>query len=354
MSPKTTGRTDPRFVHHLLQSEGAFSRPDESPDAGFYSTDRMVSHLDSTALATVERLVAGLVTEEAPVILDLMASWDSHLPASLRPARVAGLGMNSSELGANPVLDQRIIQDLNADPRLPFEDDTFDLVLNVVSVEYLTRPVRVFEEAGRVLKPGGLLMVVFSNRWFPSKVVRVWEEATEEERIGLVEAFFHSSGQFEEPELFLSMGLPRPAEDRFHHLGLPSDPVFALYAEKRGGPQGRPLRVAPRDPARMPIDEAAVEARRKRLGEALACPHCGERLNKWEVPDDPCIDWPNDYLYLCFNDACPFLVRGWRFLWEQGFHGASYRYLYNPQTGASTTVPIRGLNDLRPGIVQEG
>ena len=354
MSPKTMGRTDPRFVHHLLQSEDAFSRPDESPDAGFYSTDRMVSHLDSTALATVERLVAGLVTEEAPVILDLMASWDSHLPASLRPARVAGLGMNSSELGANPVLDQRIIQDLNADPRLPFEDDTFDLVLNVVSVEYLTRPVRVFEEAGRVLKPGGLLMVVFSNRWFPSKVVRVWEEATEEERIGLVEAFFDSSEQFEEPELFLSMGLPRPAEDRFHHLGLPSDPVFALYAEKRGGPQGRPLRVAPRDPARMPIDEAAVEARRRRLGEALACPHCGERLNKWEVPDDPCIDWPNDYLYLCFNDACPFLVRGWRFLWEQGFHGASYRYLYNPQTGASTTVPIRGLNDLRPGIVQEG
>jgi len=351
MTRTAPGRTDPRFVQHLLQSEGAFSRPDESPDADFYSTDRMVSHLDTTALDTVERLVAGLVTETSPVILDLMASWDSHLPASLQPARVVGLGLNEAELKANSILDQRIVQDLNADPRLPFTDETFDVVLNVVSVEYLTRPDRVFEEVGRVLKPGGLCLVLFSNRWFPPKVVRVWEEATEEERIGLVEAFLDSSELFEDPQLFVSMGLPRPVDDRFYPLGLPSDPVFAVYAEKRGGSPGRPPRVPPPDPARVPVDQDAVEARRKRVAETLACPHCGERLRKWKVPDDPCIDWPNEYLYLCFNDHCPFLVRGWRFLWEQGFPGASYRYLFNPETGASTTVPVRGLQDLRPGIV---
>jgi SAM-dependent methyltransferase len=351
MSPIVPGRTDRRFVRHLLDSEAAFSRADEGPDSIFYETDRMVSHLDLTALDTVSQLVGSLVTEGAPTILDLMASWDSHLPASLQPAQVVGLGMNERELKANPVLDRWIVQDLNAAPSLPFDENTFDLVLNVVSVEYLTRPVEVFQEVGRVLKPGGLHLVVFSNRWFPPKVVRVWEEATEEERIGLVETFFESSGDFEDPDFFLSMGLPRPEGDRFHPLGLPSDPVFAVFAEKRGGPPGRPPRLPPPDPARMPIDEEAVEARRARVGETLACPHCGERLSKWEVPDDPCIDWPNQYLYLCFNDHCPFLVRGWRFLWEQGFPGASYRYLFNPETGASTTVPVRGLNDLRPGIV---
>ena len=44
-------------------------------------------------------------------------------------------------------------------------------------------------------------------------------------------------------------------------------------------------------------------------------------------------------MYLCFNDACPFLVRGWRYMWEQMIEGHSYRYLFNPLTGASTTVP---------------
>jgi SAM-dependent methyltransferase len=353
MSPTATGRTDPRFVQFLLQSDDAFARADEAPDAEFYAADRMVSHLDETALDTVEGLVEGLVKEEAPVILDLMASWDSHLPASLKAGRAVGLGLNGRELEMNTALAQRILQDINANPTLPFEADTFDAVLNVVSVEYLTQPVRVFQEVGRVLKPGGLFLVVFSNRWFPPKVVRVWEDASEEERIGLVDAYFQGAGAFEATELFISMGLPRPTDDRFYHLGVPSDPVFAVFAEKSGGAPGRPVRVPPRDRARIPVDKAEVEARRRHVADTLACPHCGERLSKWEVPDDPCIDWPNEYLYLCFNDACPFVVRGWRFLWEQGFPGASYRYLYNPDTGASTTVPIRGLHDLKPGIVRE-
>jgi hypothetical protein len=89
------------------------------PIANFYAAKRMVSHLDATALSTVEALVEGLVTEEAPVILDLMASWDSHLPKSVKPARVVGLGLNNEELQANPALTERIVHDLNADPALP-------------------------------------------------------------------------------------------------------------------------------------------------------------------------------------------------------------------------------------------
>ena len=84
----------------------------------------------------------------------------------------------------------------------------------------------------------------------------------------------------------------------------------------------------------------------------MECPHCRQRLSKWEVPDDPCIDWPNDHLYLCFNDSAPLWSAGGG-MWNQGILGTSYRYLFNPLTGTSTTVPIRGLTDLRPGIVEE-
>ncbi len=344
---------EPRFIRHLLSRDDAFHRKDEAPDEAFYAQDRMVSHLDTTALTTVERLVGGLLVEEKPVILDLMASWDSHLPDSLSPAEVVGLGMNEAELEASSSLTRSVIHDLNADPVLPFEDETFDVVLNVVSVDYMTRPEEVFQEVGRVLKPGGLFLVIFSNRWFPPKVVWVWEEASEHERIGLVQEFFRSAGVFTETELFISMGLPRPVEDRYHDRGVPSDPVFAVFAEKRGGDPDREPRRLPRDPARVELDEDEVERRKAEVARTLRCPYCREPLDLWEVPDDPCIDWPNEHMYLCFNDGCPFVVRGWRFMWDQEIEGHSYRYLFNPETGAHTTVPIRGLQDLRPGIVEQ-
>ena len=57
-------------------SADAFSRLDESDDLEFYSRDRFVSHIDSIALSTVEKLIGTLVVEEKPAVLDLMAGWD--------------------------------------------------------------------------------------------------------------------------------------------------------------------------------------------------------------------------------------------------------------------------------------
>lgn len=267
---------------------------------------------------------------------------------------MVGLGLNPRELEANESLTRRAIQDLNANSDLPFDDEGFDLVTNVVSVEYLTDPVAVFKDVGRVLKPGGLVLIVFSNRWFPPKVVRVWEDASEHERIELVREILRRTGMFDESGVFISVGLPRPADDRYADEGVPSDPVFAVFAEKKGGDEDRPLRPVPEDPAELAMDRAVVEARKRDVARTGLCPYCQEPLSQWEVPDDPCIDWNNEYLRICFNDACPFVVRGWRFMWDQGIEGHSYRYLLNPETGGSTTVPIRGLNDLRPGIVGVG
>ena len=105
---------------------------------------------------------------------------------------------------------------------------------------------------------------------------------------------------FGNTEFFVSMGLPRPEDDRYFSLGTPSDPVFAVFAEESGLVQGRGNRLVLRDPAQLDTDWAAVQARKGKVGETLECPHCQRKLSKLEVPDDPCIDWPNDYLYLCF------------------------------------------------------
>ena len=124
-----------------LRNRDSFSRIDERDDALFYSRDRLVPHLDSLALDTIVDLIDKLIVEENPKILDLMASWDSHIPARLQDCRVIGLGMNETELKKNRALSDYVVQDINRDCRLPFPDRSFDVVLNTVSVDYLTNPV---------------------------------------------------------------------------------------------------------------------------------------------------------------------------------------------------------------------
>ena len=49
--------------------------------------------------------------------------------------------MSEPELKRNPVLTDYTVRDLNKDPKLPYEDNTFDVITNVVSVDYLNRPL---------------------------------------------------------------------------------------------------------------------------------------------------------------------------------------------------------------------
>jgi len=59
-----------------------------------------------------------------------------------------------------------------ADPKLPYEDNSFDVITNAVSVDYLAKPMEVFKEMHRVLRPGGQAIMSFSNRCFPTKGVQ--------------------------------------------------------------------------------------------------------------------------------------------------------------------------------------
>src|SRR4028119_2383973 len=142
--------------------EGALRRYDEMPDEEFYLTPRLVTHIDDRAIAAVTQLYLELFPPGG-AILDLMSSWVSHLPPEVEYRRVVGLGMNQVELDANPRLHERIVQNLNRNPQLPFADAEFDGAAICVSVQYLTEPVAVFREVGRTLQPGAPLVVTFSN-----------------------------------------------------------------------------------------------------------------------------------------------------------------------------------------------
>ena len=198
--------------------EGFFDRADPSPDPDFYDAPRLVHHIDERAVDAV-----GALYEELGVdgdVLDLMSSWVSHLRTPPRSLTV--LGLNEVELAANPVATARVVQDLNADPRLPFPDGSFDAVLNCVSVDYLVRPVDVLAEVARVLRPGGLSVCTFSNRCFPTKAVRGWLSVPEEQRPLIVADYHRLAGGFDEPVTEQRLA----ATWRY-------DPLWAVWARRR-------------------------------------------------------------------------------------------------------------------------
>jgi SAM-dependent methyltransferase len=184
--------------------EGFFDRADPSPDPDFYAAPALVHHIDDRAVDAVGALYDELGVDGD--VLDLMSSWVSHLRTPPRSLTV--LGLNEVELAANPMATARVVQDLNADARLPFADASFDAVLNCVSVDYLVRPVDVLAEVARVLRPGGLSVCTFSNRCFPTKAVRGWLSVPEEQRPGIVADYHRLAGGFHEP--VAEQRLPRP------------------------------------------------------------------------------------------------------------------------------------------------
>lgn len=346
---KDNGRVSPDSP---IFAKDAFSREDDRDDTLFYETDRFVSHLDETALETVKHVIGYVIRTERPVVLDLMAGPDSHFPATLKPGKAVGLGLNPSELQVNADLTETVIHDLNRDPVLPFPDHTFDAVVNTVSVDYMTRPVEVFREVRRVLKPGGIFLVVFSNRMFPQKAVKVWKEAGEGERLILVHEFFQAAGGFEDGREFVSMGRPRPRDDKYARMDIPSDPVFAVYARTEGGDMAEPLPRVPAPPYGASISSEELKERKANIRETMRCPYCGETLRKWAVPDNPfCQTWDCDFMYICFNDACPYYVRGWDCMDEEGNRGMSYRLMYDREKDRCMPIPVPSHKALREGIV---
>ncbi|GAB6058761.1 methyltransferase domain-containing protein [Desulfonatronum parangueonense] len=205
-------------------------RTDETDDAQFYKEPRMVGHLDSQAGEFLKGVYEGALPEQAKV-LDLMSSMQSHLPDN--PAlHVTGLGMNAAEMSANPRLAEHRVHDLNADPVLPFADGSFDAVVCSLSVEYLVRPQEVLNECARVLRPGGKLLVGFSNRWFPDKAVSLWMDLHEFERMGLVLDHFLAAQAFQDLQTVSIRNWWRPEDDPHINTTTTSDPVYVVMGTK--------------------------------------------------------------------------------------------------------------------------
>ena len=210
--------------------DNGMGRLDPCSDDLFYQQPRFVQHLDRTALQTVNELYRRLIDDESDV-LDLMASHDSHIEGiSLRSLHV--LGMNDDELSSNKLAATFTVHDLNHEQELPYNNECLDAVICTASVEYLTDPLAVFAEVKRVLRPTGVFIITFSNRWFPTKAIRIWKELHEFERVGMICQWMEKSG-FTGLHTFSSHGMPRPEDDPYINEMQLSDPVHAVWGTKQ-------------------------------------------------------------------------------------------------------------------------
>ncbi len=204
--------TDTRYEQF---PEGFFDRQDPARDRVFYASPRLVTHIDDGAIAAVGSLYEEL--EIGGDVLDMMSSWISHF--STPPTRLIAHGINGPELSQNITATGKVISDLNSTPVFPFADASFDAAVCAVSVDYLSRPIEVFDDLARIVRPGGRAVFNFSNRLFPTKAILGWLSADDLQRCGIVSAYFQ-----------LAQGWGEPTAVEVETEG--RDPLFAVWADR--------------------------------------------------------------------------------------------------------------------------
>ncbi len=202
---------------------------DNGNDRAFYDVPRFVTHVDEGFIDRLTSLYRDRLSPNTR-IFDLMSSWVSHLPSEIEFDRVEGHGLNPEELAKNPRFNSHFVQNLNRDLKLPLEDNSFDAVLNTVSVQYLQYPEAIFAEIYRILKPNGIAIISFSNRMFYNKAIAAWRDRSEPDRVKLVESYFKSVPGFSTPEVITHIS---QVPEILKWMGAPGgDPFYAVIAQK--------------------------------------------------------------------------------------------------------------------------
>jgi hypothetical protein len=72
-------------------------------------------------------------------------------------------------------------------------------------------------------------------------------------------------------------------------------------------------------------------------------------MNKWQAPVDS--DWIGALKYVCFNNECPYYVRGWKWMDEKYGNKSSYRHSINPQNGKTSPLAVAYPEHMIEGII---
>jgi len=322
----------------------ALTPPDPGPAPG--SAPSCHPRVSAEALDLLRAAYGRLLGEgDFSQVLDLLGGSDRFVPEHVLESLTAP-APSARRAGANRRLMLQVADDLNEQPSLPFEDEAFDAVLVTLDVGALRHPLEVFREVGRALQPGGLLAVAFGQASHDEAHTRLWALAGDRERLMLAEAFIEFSGAGFTPPTSLTFLRGEQAGERglewregrapLEDPELPHAHLVLTYRDS----------VAPAHRARPPFPPPAPQpAKTKddiRYDEAgrPCCPYCGAPMGRYEPPVTIFeIDYGVDELYVCFEDSCEYYRRSRRWMRSQGHPGFTYRFMFNPATGATGPLP---------------
>jgi SAM-dependent methyltransferase len=202
-----------------------FDRADPTPDREFFARAHDLQHMDETAERAIGDLYEDLGIDAR--VLDLFAGWTSHF--NVEPDELVGLGPNPGLLDANGALSERVAQDLDENTALPFADERFDDVVCSSGVDYLTRPLEVFAEVARVLRPGGRFVCTFTSRCFPERAIHGWLNTDDGGHVRIVRRYFE-----------LTPGFGRAESDLRTSLAGTGDLLWAVWAARTPAAGARP------------------------------------------------------------------------------------------------------------------
>ncbi|GEM_PF-4949022 len=171
------------------------------PASTFIRETREKSYLAADAENVIRNAAGNILPHEVdgkPLkVLDLMSGHNTYLADSINVGEIAGIGLNIEELKGNKKITHPLVQDLNKNPKLPFEGNRFDAVTITCGMAYMREPRRLFKEIYRVLKPGGTLFIAFNDQYYEADVTAEWRELSQNGMVEITKRWVASGGAFE-------------------------------------------------------------------------------------------------------------------------------------------------------------
>lgn len=96
-------------------------------------------------------------------LLDVGCGWEARLLRELEPYVTAGWGIDFKA----PAIATDKLHTISArlDDRLPFENESFDVVTMLAVLEHLDKPLAILREIARLLRPDGRLLLTVPSRY---------------------------------------------------------------------------------------------------------------------------------------------------------------------------------------------
>jgi ubiquinone/menaquinone biosynthesis C-methylase UbiE len=130
----------------------------------YYRFRRHFAHVADTVSDQYPEIV-GTFAREGSVVADVGGGAQCALVTTCPDSQIIALDISAAELARNRDVEDRRVADVTK--HMPLADNSCDIVASRYVIEHLRGVEHFAEESYRVLKPGGVFITLFPNKYAP-------------------------------------------------------------------------------------------------------------------------------------------------------------------------------------------